>query len=209
MFRTTILRSLLARIVPVAQAHCDTADGPAVTDGRRALDTGNLNHALKWIPASGEAELQAVFDDALAVRTTSPAAARVSDRLFLETLVRLHRMGEGVGFTGIQAPGAPVDPVVSAADRALAAGDDGELRGLTADERWPELHRRFEEALARRDFDVDDVNAGREYLAAYVNFFHYAEGHDHEHTHDSELVDGHGKGHVDEHAHPHEHAAAR
>lgn len=57
-----MLRSLLDAILPSAQAHCDTADGPAVTDGRRALETGNINLALKWIPSDGEAELAEVFD---------------------------------------------------------------------------------------------------------------------------------------------------
>ena len=57
MSLTHLLGSLLDAILPVADAHCDTADGPAVTDGRRALETGNINHALKWIQAGAEAEL--------------------------------------------------------------------------------------------------------------------------------------------------------
>ena len=115
--------TLLAALRPaIVQAHCDTAEGPAVTDGRRALETGNVNHALKWIPADGEAELRDVFDKALRVRGLGPDAAEVADRLFLETLVRVHRMGEGVGFTGIQPTGTQVDPVVAAADEAIAAG---------------------------------------------------------------------------------------
>ena len=58
----TFIRSLIESILPTAAAHCDTADGPAVTDGRRALETGNINHALKWIQADGEAELTEVFN---------------------------------------------------------------------------------------------------------------------------------------------------
>ena len=60
--------TLLAATKPVsAQAHCDTAEGPAVKDGRKALETSNLNYALKWIPADGEAELRDVFVKALKV----------------------------------------------------------------------------------------------------------------------------------------------
>lgn len=58
--------TLLATMKPVnVQAHCDTVEGPAVKDGRKALETGNLNYALKWIPADGEAELRDVFEKAL------------------------------------------------------------------------------------------------------------------------------------------------
>ncbi|WP_332812989.1 DUF6448 family protein [Ramlibacter sp.] len=196
MSLTRILRSFVAALVPTAEAHCDTADGPAVTDGRRALATGNINHALKWIQADGEPELKEVFAKALAVRRLGPEAAEVADRLFLETLVRIHRMGEGVGFTGIQPTGAHVEPIVVAADRALETGDDREVRALAPAERRDELHRRFHVALGKKGFDVDDVPAARDYVAAYVSFFKYAEGEDHEHGH-------HGPGGA--HAHHAEH----
>src|SRR5660397_111701 len=120
MFINRIL-TLVAALRPTAvQAHCDTADGPAVKCGRKALETGNINYALKWIPAGGEAELRDVFEKALELRTLGVDAAELADRLFLETLVRIHRMGEGVGFTGIQPVGSAVDPVVTAADDALS-----------------------------------------------------------------------------------------
>lgn len=197
MFLTRLWRSIAGAIVPTAQAHCDTADGPAVTDGRRALATGNINHALKWIQADGEAELKEVFGKALAVRKLGPEAAEVADRLFLETLVRIHRMGEGVGFTGIQPSGAHVDPIVVAADRALETGDDSEVRALAPAERRDELHRRFHVALGKKGFAIDDVPGARDYVAAYVDFFKYAEGEDHAHHH------AHGGAHAHHGEHRH------
>jgi hypothetical protein len=191
--------ALLAALKPAAvQAHCDTTEGPAVKCGRKALETGNINYGLKWIPADGEAELRDVFERAMRVRTLGADAAELADRLFLETLVRIHRMGEGVGFTGIQRVGTPIDPVVTAADEAIAQGSDAALLSMVPQERRGELDRRFHAALAVKDFDVDDVAAGRRYLGAYVDFFKYAEGEDHEHH-------GHeGRGH-DEHDRDHEH----
>lgn len=183
MVFTLLLRSLAEAIVPTAEAHCDTADGPAVIDGRRALEVGNINHALKWIQADADAELTEVFDKALAVRKLGADAAEVADRLFLETLVRLHRMGEGVGFTGILPSGTEIDPIVVAADRATEIGDDREVLALVPAERREELHRRFEIMLGKKGFDVDDVGAGRDYVAAYVSFYKYAEGEDHAHDH--------------------------
>jgi len=183
-----LIKRLFA-LIPTVEAHCDTADGPAVADGRRALQSGNLNHALKWIPADGEAELRHVFDKAIVVRKLGVEAAEVADRLFLETLVRIHRMAEGVGFTGIQGPGAEVEPVVVAADRALEDGDLEPLRALVPADRFDELAARFELARAKRDFAVDDLAAGRDFIAAYVSYFKYAEGedHDHDHHHTAEL----------------------
>lgn len=191
--------ALLAALKPVnVQAHCDTAEGPAVKDGRKALETGNLNYALKWIPADGEAELRDVFEKAMKVRPLGVDAAELADRLFLETMVRIHRLGEGVGFTGIQPAGTQIDPVVKAADEAIALGSDADLLPMAPEERRAELDERFQAALAIKDFDVDDVAAGRRYLAAYVCFFKYAEGEDHEHHGNA----GNGRR---EHALSHEH----
>ncbi len=184
--------TLLTALKPVTvQAHCDTAEGPAVKDGRKALETGNINYALKWIPADAEAEMRDVFEKALKVRTLGAEAAELADRLFLETMVRIHRMGEGVGFTGIQPVGTQIDPVVNAADEAIALGSDADLLPMVSQERRVELDKRFQGALAIKDFDVDDVAAARRYIAAYVTFFKYAEGEDHEHH-------GH-EGHAHEH----------
>ena len=187
MVRTPIaarVAALVAALRPgVVQAHCDTADGPAVTAGRRALETGNLNPALAWLPADGEAELRDVFDKALRVRTLGDDAAELADRLFLETLVRIHRMAEGVGFTGVQPSGAEIEPVVAAADDAIATGSDAALLPMVPAERRAELHERFHAALALKGVDVDDVAAARRYVAAYVSFVKHAEGEDHEHAH--------------------------
>lgn len=180
---TTVFRRLAETLVPTVDAHCDTADGPAVVDGRRALESGNVNHALKWIHADGDAELTDVFGKAMAVRKLGPQAAEVADRLFLETLVRIHRMGEGVGFTGIQPTGTKIDPIVVAADSALETGNDSEVQRLAPADRRDELRRRFAVALGKKKFDVDDVRAARDYVAAYVDFFKYAEGEDHHHAH--------------------------
>ena len=117
----------------------------------------------------------------MASRSTAdgdPAA----EREFLETLVRVHRAGEGAGFDGIKPTGTQLPPEVVAADAALEEGTIDPLRGLIPDERWDELERRFQEALERREFDVDDLAAGRDYAAAYVHYFKYAEGED-EHSH--------------------------
>jgi hypothetical protein len=119
----------------------------------------------------------------------------VADRLFLETLIRLHRAGEGAGFDGLKPSGALLDPVVEAADTAIATGSIDPLIGLVTPDRLDELQHRLDAALAARDFPVDDVEAGRRYIATYVAFFTYAEGEEHHHG-------DHEHGPV-EHAHRH------
>ncbi|HRP06368.1 MAG TPA: DUF6448 family protein [Opitutaceae bacterium] len=183
---TTFLRalagSLTCRIVRTASAHCDTADGPAVSDGRRALDSGNVNIALKWVRPQDENEVRAAFERARRVRMVGGEAAELADQWFLENLVRIHRIGEGAGYDGIKPSGTVIPPQVRAADEALERGAIEPLRGLIETERWAELEKRFARALALKNFDADDLVAARAYMDAYVSFFKYAEGHDHAHA---------------------------
>lgn len=184
-----------------ASAHCDTEDGPAVTDGRLALETGDPSPALAWVHADGDAEVREVFGLAQRVRALGGEARLVADRLFLETLVRVHRAGEGAGFEGIK-PAGEIDPVVAAADRSIEVGEIEPLTGLVPPERLPELRARLARALALKDHDVNDVEAGRRWVAAYVSFVKYAEGEEHEHGdashgHDASapVLAGHGHEH--------------
>lgn len=175
-------RLLGGLIVRPADAHCDTEDGPAVLDGRRALASGNVNHALKWVRAEDENEVRAAFAAALAARAAGGADAEHAERVFLETLVWVHRAGEGEGFDGIKPAGTELPAEVVAADGSLDQGTLAPLQGLVPDQRWPELERRFREVLAHRAFDVDDLGCARQYVQAYAAFLKYAEGHDTHHT---------------------------
>ncbi len=37
------------------------------------------------------------------------------------------------------------------------------------------MHEHFEQVMAKKKFDLNDVEAGRAYSSAYVEFVHYAE----------------------------------
>lgn len=196
-----LAESFTRLVVRPASAHCDTADGPAVVDGRRALESGNVNIALKWVRAEDETEVRAAFDRASRVRTVGGEAAALADQWFLENLVRIHRAGEGAGYDGIKPAGTAIPPQVRAADEALERGTIEPLRGLIEADRWAELERRFDRALDLKGFDANDLAAARTYMDAYVSFFKYAEGHEHAHDHHVQgQVHGHGHGHARENA---------
>jgi hypothetical protein len=182
---TMILTALLVMfILPQrASAHCDTMDGPTAADGRMALMTGNLNYALKWIMPEHEQELREVFEKSIKVRKLGLDAEELADRYFLETLVRLHRAGEGAPFEGLKPHGTPIDEKIAAADKSIEIGNLSPLEELVPEAEMPELKERFENVIALKKFDVDDVQAGRRYIEAYVRFFKFAEGESHEQMH--------------------------
>src|SRR6187549_2504984 len=81
-----------------ALAHCDGLDGPVVKAAQRALATRNPALVLiwvLWVQGKDEPEIRKAFEQTLAVRELSLQARELADRFFFETLVRVHRAGEG------------------------------------------------------------------------------------------------------------------
>jgi hypothetical protein len=158
-----------------AQAHCDTVDGPLVSQARTALESGNLNPVLGWVRQSDEAEVRHVFEQAVSVRRAGGSAKELADRSFFETLVRVHRAGEGAPFTGLK-PAGQLDPADVAADRALATGKLKPVADMVAQATERGLHQRFEAAVSSKPRDANDVEATRAHVGAYVQYVHYVEG---------------------------------
>ena len=107
----------------ICEAHCDTMDGPVVQAAQKALETKNINLILIWIPPENETEIQDIFQKTLNIRELSPEVRELADRLFFETLVRLHRAGEGAPFTGLKPAGSKSSPAIQAADQAIHTGE--------------------------------------------------------------------------------------
>lgn len=169
------LLGLLLFAPSYALAHCDGMDGPVVKAAQKALETGNVNLALIWVQKADEIEVRKVFDQTLTVRNLSPEAKTLADRYFFETLVRLHRAGEGAPYTGLKPAGRDLGPAIPAADKALEDGTVEPLLKLVNGATEKGLRERFRHLLGEANFNKDNVEAGRAYVKAYVEFVHYAE----------------------------------
>jgi hypothetical protein len=165
----------LAGLPASARAHCDTLDGPVVKTARTALESGQVNPVLAWVRPQDEAEVKAAFARARAVRKLGKEARELADTSFFETVVRVHRAGEGAPYTGLQPAGQDLGPAVPAADQAIARRSPEEVEKLLVEAVRHGLHRRFAEVAARAQ-PAEDVAAGRAWVEAYVPYVHWVEG---------------------------------
>jgi hypothetical protein len=158
-----------------ARAHCDSLDGPVVKAAQKALETRNLDYVLIWIQEKDEQEIRGAFEQALNVRALSAKAKDLADRFFFETVVRIHRVGEGASYTGLKPAGRDLGPAIPMADKALDEGSIAPVVSLLTRAMETRLRTHFDETVAHRMFKPSDVAAGREYVRAYVEFIHYVE----------------------------------
>ena len=157
-----------------AAGHCDTTSGPIIPEAQAALEKGDVTPILKWVKRNSEAEIKSAFAKAVVVRAKGPQARELADQYFLETLVRLHRAGEGAPYTGIK--NEPIEPMAALADRALAEGSADEMIKKISSHMAAAIKEKFAKALEARKHKDQSTKAGREFVEAYVIYLHYVEG---------------------------------
>jgi hypothetical protein len=192
-FLSLLFFSILLFFSEVTFAHCDTMDGPLIADARKAMGQNNVNYVLKWVSAANESEIRDAFNLAMKVKGLSPEAKELSEKYFFDTLVRIHRSGEGEPFTGVKPHGFPIDKRVVAADKSIEIGNLSPLQDMVPKDNLPELTKRFKKVMSLKNFDVNNVEAGREYIEAYVQFFKFAEGEEEHNDEHAKIASPSGK----------------
>ena len=158
-----------------AFGHCDTMDGPVVKAAKMALATKNINYVLIWVHEKEEAEIRSAFTKVSRVRGMGREARDLADRYFFETVIRLHRAGEGEPYTGLKPSGTEDTALFVEIDKAIEKGSVSAITGkFPADERSA-IEERFREVTAKKKFGVNDVAAGRRFVESYVTFLHFVE----------------------------------
>jgi hypothetical protein len=150
-------------------------DGPVIKAARKALSNEDVNLVLVWVQKEDEPEIRQAFNHTLQVRRLSAKAQELADRYFFETLVRIHRAGEGAPYTGLKPAGRDLGPAIPLADAALSEGNVENLVTLITHEIRNGVTERFDHALMAQEYSPENVEAGREYVREYVTFIHYVE----------------------------------
>jgi len=164
--------ALILGIYNFSAAHCDTLDGPVIQDARKSLATKDVTPVLKWLKQKDEKTVRAAYAEALNAKGKKNADA--AEMKFFETLVKIHRAGEGAPFTGLK-PADEVEPAIVEADKALASGSSDALVKLITDDVAAGIKKRYEHAASTYQHKDESIEQGRAFVEAYVEFTHYVE----------------------------------
>lgn len=175
MLKTMFFSLVLYAAAPSsAFAHCDTMNGPVVKAAQQALEKGDVNLVLIWVQKKDDAEIRKAFEKTLMVRKLGAEAKALADMYFFETLVRVHRAGEGEPYTGLK-PASEVEPGIKMADEAVDKGSGAALVKELSEGMHTRIHDLLSQVMAKKNYKKDDTEAGREYVKSYVTYIHYVE----------------------------------
>lgn len=153
--------------------HCDSLDGPVVRAAHAALKDGDVELILPFVPESAEEEVRMAFDRTRAAQAEGGHFTHeVADLYFFDTVVRLHRAGEGAPFTGLKPAGLDVGPVIPLAEEAIESRSIRKLHAFLSGE----LQRQLQARLDRIDALSDGVTtaARREHVEAVLGLQVYS-----------------------------------
>ncbi len=148
--------------------HCDSMDGPVVTVAKKALESGNVNLILPYVPKAGEEEVTKAFKKALPLHNQRNGTQEVADLYFFETVVRVHRAGEGAPYSGLKPAGLSEGPVIPVAERAIEIGSVEELKQVLCGIVTAEVQERFDRMLHLKKHADESVGEAREYVEAML-----------------------------------------
>lgn len=156
-------------------AHCDSMDWPLIMDAKKSLESKDPNYFLIWVQEKDEAIVLEKFNKILSLRESNPENLENIDKDFLETLVKIHREWEWAEYTWLKPAGSITNEVIILWDKSVATKDSSELEEFLAKTITNEVKHRFQEVVEKQSYALDDVEAGREYIAEYITFLHWAE----------------------------------
>ena len=155
--------------------HCDSLDGPVVKAAMRALEAKDVDLVLPFVHATGEDEVKNAFAQVVRVRQSDGALTReLADRYFFETVVRVHRAGEGAPYTGLKPAGLDVGPIIPMAERAIETGSADALVELLCSAVRSAVKQRFDQMIQLRAGRGTSVERARAYVEAMLGFEVYS-----------------------------------
>ena len=171
----TVVCILLFSLPIRVSAHCDSYDGPVIKDAFKAFNENKVELVLKWVEEEHEMEIKNLFSKTYALKNKDAEIYQIVEKHFLETLVRLHREGEGAPYTGLK-PAGSTTAIVQMADSALVAKDINSLTTKLNAHIAQVVKDKYEKVAALSKVKDASVEQGRAYVAAYVDYTHTLEG---------------------------------
>ena len=156
--------------------HCDSLDGPVVRAARRALDASNVALVLPYAPKAAEREIIDAFEKVVQARRANALCREVADQYFFETVVRLHRAGEGAPFTGLKPAGLDVGPIIPIAEKAIESENAAPLEEALVAALREQVAERFHHLGHLRGGAERGVEGARSYVQAMLGLQVWAHG---------------------------------
>jgi hypothetical protein len=151
----------------------DEMQGPVVKAAKMALETGNVNYILIWLPEESENTLKNLLEKTCCVRSSRMNMQNQAYDWYFETVKRFYRASRWPDYLTTQSGGLAEKPLVLKVDKAIESGDFEEIRYIIPVTHEADAKQRFLHVMNMRNYPVNNIAAGRAYVSAFFDFNRY------------------------------------
>jgi hypothetical protein len=140
---------------------------------KMALETGNANYILVWVPEESENSLKNLIEKTCCERSSKKNMQNRSIDWYFETVCRLHSSNRKMLYNCLKLGGLDENPIVLKVERAIETGIFEEISGVIPLTHVVDVKQRFQQVMNKRNYDVNNIAAGRTYVSAYDDFIEF------------------------------------
>lgn len=151
----------------------EITDGTVLKAAQMALDTGNVNYILIWIPEASEKTLKNLFESTFCKLRSGKDVKGVAVNWYYNTVKRIHRANKRMFFERLKPSGFDERKVIVKVKKAIQTGNCDELIGIIPEILEDDFRNRFYHVMKKKNHDTNNIVDGRTYVAALTDFIIY------------------------------------
>jgi len=151
----------------------NAGNGPIMKAAQMALETGNANYILIWVPEESENALKNIFEKTCCERSVRKNMQNRTIDWYFETVNRLHFTNKGASHSCLKQGDRDESPIVPMMERAIETGNFEEIIGIIPNTHAADVRERFHHVMDKSNYDRNNIAAGRAYVSAFIDFLTY------------------------------------
>jgi hypothetical protein len=151
----------------------NAGNGPIMKAAQMALETGNANYILIWVPEESENALKNILEKTCCDRSVKKNMQNRTIDWYFETVNRLHFTNKGVLHSCLKPGDRDESTIVPMIERAIETGNFEKILGFIPNAHVADVRERFKHVLDKSNYNRNNIAAGREYVSAFIDFLTY------------------------------------
>ena len=148
-------------------------NGPVMRAAKMALETGNANYILIWVPEESENTLKNLIEKTCCERSSRKNIQNLAINWYFQTVSRLKYANGWPHCPGMKSERSDEKPIVLMVERAIETGNIEEIIGVIPCTHAGDVRQRFHHVMDKRNYNVDNIADGRAYVSSFIDLIVY------------------------------------
>lgn len=153
--------------------HHNQLNAQVIKAAKMALDSGNVNYILIWVPEESENKLKNLLEKTCCESSTRDNIQNRAVDWYFKTVNRLHYASGWTSCPGMKSESIDENPIVLKVERAIETGNINEIFGVIPDTPTGDVRRRFCDVMNKKNYNVNNIAAGRDYVSSFIDLIVY------------------------------------